>query len=253
MMYRRRRRSRRKRGVSGRTRGPIIENKLDYEGNPVLEEVWILAHSSPLPSNLPDRWVTNKGPAPSPATLAGCNSRNKKNLMTLQRGGELSIVRALSGSSRGDAQPPISHPSLCKENRMQRFLFAMFRIELFFTIENTRLHLFSFFKCGKCGGNFVRFKKYIGGIGEMTYIYIFNCIELVCWTRKRKRLPALPSMAVIKDRQRGNFFQRLIARSRFEAHVFPEKGPRGGHSYRVVRRRFFGETLPSCRDGIIEN
>lgn len=96
-------------------------------------------------------------------------------------------------------------------------------------------------------------KKYIGGIGEMTYIYIFNCIELVCWTRKRKRLPALPSMAVIKDRQRGNFFQRLIARSRFEAHVFPEKGPRGGHSYRVVRRRFFGETLPSCRDGIIEN
>lgn len=195
MMYRRRRRSRRKRGVSGRTRGPIIENKLDYEGNPVLEEVWILAHSSPLPSNLPDRWVTNKGPAPSPATLAGCNSRNKKNLMTLQRGGELSIVRALSGSSRGDAQPPISHPSLCKENRMQRFLFAMFRIELFFTIENTRLHLFSFFKCGKCGGNFVRFKKYIGGIGEMTYIYIFNCIELVCWTRNRKRLPALPSMA----------------------------------------------------------
>lgn len=173
--------------------------------------------------------------------------------MTLQRGGELSIVRALSGSSRGDAQPPISHPPLCKENRMQRFLFAMFRIELFFTIENTRLHLFSFFKCGKCGGNFVRFKKYIGGIGEMTYIYIFNCIEVVCWTRKRKRLPALPSMAVIKDRQRGNFFQRLIARSRFEAHVFPEKGPRGGHSYRVVRRRFFGETLPSCRDGIIEN
>lgn len=93
--------------------------------------------------------------------------------MTLQRGGELSIVRALSGSSRGDAQPPISHPPLCKENRMQRFLFAMFRIELFFTIENTRLHLFSFFKCGKCGGNFVRFKKYIGGIGEMTYIYIY--------------------------------------------------------------------------------
>lgn len=98
-------------------------------------------------------------------------------------------------------------------------------------------------------------KKYIGGLGEMTYIYIYSIASnsSAGRRRKRKRLPALPSMAVIKDRQRGNFFQRLIARSRFEAHVFPEKGPRGGHSYRVVRRRFFGETLPSCRDGIIEN
>lgn len=171
--------------------------------------------------------------------------------MTLQRGGELSIVRALSGSSRGDAQPPISHPSLCKENRMQRFLFAMFHIELFFT--KSKIHVSTFSLSSNAEEILYDLKKYIGGLGEMTYIYIFNCIELVCWTRKRKRLPALPSMAVIKDRQRGNFFQRLIARSRFEAHVFPEKGPRGGHSYRVVRRRFFGETLPSCRDGIIEN
>lgn len=173
--------------------------------------------------------------------------------MTLQRGGELSIVRALSGSSRGDAQPPISHPSLCKENRMQRFFFAMFRIELFFTIENTRLHLFSFFKCGKCGGNFVRFKKiHWRNRGNDLYIYIqLHRTRLLDEEKKKASCPPLDG--VIKDRQRGNFFQRLIARSRFEAHVFPEKGPRGGHSYRVVRRRFFGETLPSCRDGIIEN
>lgn len=87
--------------------------------------------------------ITQEGPTPPP--LTGCNSRNKKNLMTLQRDGELSIVHALLGSSRGDAQPPssTSHPSESKENRTQQFLrtFTMFRI-IFFTIENTRL-LFS--------------------------------------------------------------------------------------------------------------
>lgn len=170
--------------------------------------------------------------------------------MTLQRGGELSIVHALSGSSRGDAQPPhfSSLPLQRKSNATILVRNVPHRIIFYDRKYTSPPFLFLQMR------NFVRFKKiHWRNRRNDLYIYIFNCIKLVCWTRKRKRLPALPSMAVIKDRQRGNFFQRLIARSRFEAHVFPEKGPRGGHSYRVVRRRFFGETLPSCRDGIIEN
>lgn len=88
----------------------------------------------------------------------------------------------------------------------------------------------------------------------LIYIYIYIQLHRTRLLDEEKKEASCPPLdGVIKDRQRGNFFQRLIVRSRFEAHVFPEKGPRGGHSYRVVRRRFFGETLPSCRDGIIEN
>lgn len=147
MMTRRRYNDRGRR--SRRKRGNNRDNKLDYEGNPVFKEVWTLGHSSPLPllslpiSPIDGLQITQEGPTPPP--LTGCNSRNKKNLMTLQRDGELSIVHALLGSSRGDAQPPssTSHPSESKENRTQQFLrtFTMFRI-IFFTIENTRL-LFS--------------------------------------------------------------------------------------------------------------
>lgn len=147
-------RKRRKRGVSGRTRAANNREQTRLRRKSCVQGgVRILAHSSPLPSNLPDRWVTNNAggsgrssqPSPSPPPVTGCNSRNKKNLMTLQQTGNY-LLRArfvgefspcvVEGLRR---PPPISHPALPslplnakKIERNDSSMLTMFRIEYYF-------------------------------------------------------------------------------------------------------------------------
>ena len=136
------------------------------EGNPVFKEVWTLGHSSPLPllslpiSPIDGLQITQEGPTPPP--LTGCNSRNKKNLMTLQRDGELSIVHArfVGEFSRGCTAPLLHFSSLWIQRKSNATILThVHNVSNYFLYDWKYTSSFLQDKENCERGNFIEFKK----------------------------------------------------------------------------------------------